>query len=300
MDLSALAPLPPWAGQVQFDSEILLKKEPRQSLGELVSWASDDVKRVWDHTSYWLRHDFSAASEDTAEAREALGIVANALLSCQLAFPVGGESLMVIVQRTDGKFIPRMVVHSNPYYTTRAARMAFTYPIEAAKVLNNVLKGILFTFQKGPIRLINPLNFFRLGLQMSEVHVQVLLWTTALDALTMADNPSVFEKRLCNFLGSETYVYPDAPSLVRPDYRIKDLAGPLFELRSDIAHGREIKEKFWKSKTEIYGAEQEFRGILCDAALFLLCEFVQKIFRLGVIEEVGNSKQWKGMLQQKT
>jgi hypothetical protein len=151
-------------------------------------------------------------------------------------------------------------------------------------------------FQNGPVRLINALNLFSLGLQINELHIQLLLWATALDALTMAATASVFDARLCNFLGEETHVYPDLQPFKRPAYRVKDVAAPLYHLRSDIAHGREIKEQFWKEKLNIYDGLQEFRQVLNDAALFLLCKFIQKLLSQDLVEILRDSKKWRARL----
>jgi hypothetical protein len=70
------------------------------------------------------------------------------------------------------------------------------------------------------------------------------------------------------------------------DYTVEQIAEDLYELRSVIAHGQKIPEKFWKPLPEIetsaydlpYGGMPLFRDVLAEAALLLLCKALRIVY----------------------
>lgn len=293
MDLCVFAPLSHWP----------LNQELQLACGTAIvsadfsriSWPTDDVRRVLRETKYWIRYDFTAPAVDSEQTALAFGTVDSALNACQVVAPTGGEALTLLADLSSKDPILRTVVHNPKLHSTRAARMAFAFawPVED---LPAVLEGVVTASRGGAVRLRNALNLFRLGLQIPEVHIQVLLWVTALDALTMAVKPKTFHHRICNFLGPEKYVYPDLHPFPRPTYRVQDVVQDLFHLRSTIAHGQEIPDKYWKNEVQIYDGNQQPRQVLCDSAIFLLSDFLRRLFRDGLSLEVGQTKKWKERL----
>jgi hypothetical protein len=58
--------------------------------------------------------------------------------------------------------------------------------------------------------------------------------------------------------------------------------------------------QFWKMKPMIYGGTQEFRHVLNDAALFLLCKFFRRLFLEDLVETLGDTKEWRALLQKES
>lgn len=264
-----------------------------------VAWPGDDVRRVLRETKYWIRYPFTAPAVDSEEAARAFSTVDSALSACQIVAPTGGEAITLLADADGKQPLLRLVVHNPKMHTTRAARMAFAFP-RPLDDLPAVAGGVINSSSGGSVRLRNALSLFRLGLQVPELHIQLLLWVTALDALVMAIKPKVFHRRICNFLGPLEYVYPDLHPFPRPTYCVQDVALELFNLRSTIAHGQEIPEKYWRDEVQIYEGKQQLRQVLCDSALFLLSDFLRRIFRNGLSLEVGQTRKWKMHLDKQT
>jgi hypothetical protein len=124
----------------------------------------------------------------------------------------------------------------------------------------------------------------------------------------MANGAVQFRDRLSNLLGGDSFVLPpDRLYRLQPKYRVDDVLADLYELRSEIAHGRAISPKF----REITGivAEQNgfsypgriatyrYRNVLVECALFLLCEALRKILVLNLADTVAKEGSWRKLLQ---
>ena len=116
-----------------------------------------------------------------------------------------------------------------------------TMPTELPVIMERIEDAI----RRPIIRVQNPVYLLEHGLQATNLHIRVLLWTTGLDGLLMANNRSEFVERLHNLLGADTLIFPPDKIMNRqPKYKVSDVSGDLYDLRSEIAHGREISKRF--------------------------------------------------------
>jgi len=153
-------------------------------------------------------------------------------------------------------------------------------------------------------RLVNPLTLFGLALQAHSLHISLLLSTIGLDALLMAGSPGKFTDRLFNLLGEDSFVFPCYLDLGQPRYRVKDVAADLYDLRSALAHGREIPPKF-RNKVgfldtdgkEIFdGDPYTYAAVLHEASSVLLRQTLLKICSGKLFDVVADTSAWRQYL----
>jgi hypothetical protein len=255
-------------------------------------------------TAFWFRHDFRGESIKQTELQSnAKELVRNTVLAYQVARPVGtddGGSFVLLCRKNKSLVIESVDTH-RPLKTTRWGRMIVSEPIDV-NAFTAVTAGVQEAFQKKIVRLQNPLYLLELGEEANNLHVRVLLWVTALDALVMAGNLKTFERRMCNLLGRQTFVFPAMVSLPQPQYTLGDVVCDLYELRSEIAHGGRIRERFRKAVgfedaqgNLIDGYERNYqrRQILEEAALFLLCLAQRTVFTNNLTDVVADEGRWR-------
>ncbi len=260
-------------------------------------------------TGFWFRYDFEDEPFRITEGqRRAIELVQNAVLAYQVARPVGTDeagSFVILCERTHDVLVPVSLNHYRALVTTQWGSYQVLEPVDL-KVLPVVVAGVQDAFSKKIVRLQNPLNLLELGEQADNVHIRILLWVTALDALLMAGNPKKFERRLYNLLGAQPFVFPGSASLPQPRYTLCDVAGDLYELRSEIAHGKKIPKKFREEigfedveRNLVDGYERSYRRrqILEEAALFLLCSALRTVFTNGLTETVADAARWRDYLE---
>ena len=109
-----------------------------------------------------------------------------------------------------------------------------------------------------------------------------------------------------NLLGRQTFVFPAMVSLPQPKYTLGDVVCDLYELRSEIAHGRKIREGFRKEVgfedvdgNLIDGYERSYqrRQILEETALFLLCLALRTVLTNNLTDVVADEGRWREHLE---
>ena len=155
------------------------------------------------------------------------------------------------------------------------------------------------------MRLTNPLYLFELGLESTNGYVRTLLWVSALDALLMAGTRGLFVERLSNALGSTTLVLPKVDPGGQPSYRVREFASDLYDLRSDIAHGRTISNKFLVprpftnvagGRIDSYPPNPRYSQILEECALFSLTGVLRRIFLDALVQTFSDTRAWRARL----
>jgi len=125
----------------------------------------------------------------------------------------------------------------------------------------------------------------------------------------MAGGTSTFGERLCNLLGQGTPVFPSAEFIGQPRYTVGDVADDLCDLRNAIAHGNEIPSKFRKETgfedargklIDGYSSAYQYRNVLEESALFLLCAALKTIFIRDLTDNVADEKRWRAYLKQRS
>ena len=162
----------------------------------------------------------------------------------------------------------------------------------------------LLAFKVDEVKVVNALYFLELGLQATNLHLRTFLWVTGLEALLMSGNRETFKKRISAMLGSGTFVFPTIHGFPEPKYRVGDIAGDLYDLRSTVAHGRRIPERFRDSRglidtkgAAIPGFEYGYREVLHEAALLLLIAVLKKAFIEGHLAALRSEKVWRQKLE---
>jgi hypothetical protein len=177
----------------------------------------------------------------------------------------------------------------------------------ADSFLESVMLEVIGILQSNNARIANPVRLLEHGLAILNPLIRILFWVTAIDGILMAVKEKVFVDRLCGFLGSNTAIFPpdDGVSIVR-SLRVVDVAKDLFTLRSEIAQGREIGQKFWKDRPDLrnilpesfYPGPPRYSMLLEEAALALLTSLINKICVGGLLSEFADPKLWARKMKQ--
>ncbi len=256
---------------------------------------------------FWISYDYesNASNPDDPADKKALGLLNDALICSQILAPVGARNVKVACYYLDGKMLNKTTAPRRDMSGTAWARVVLDQSAitDWGEILSRFRKAVEQNF----VRVINPVRLFQHGLEATEIHIRVLLWTTALDALLMAESGSKFETRLCSFLGRDTLIFPPDPYLGwRPTYTVGEVARDLYTLRGLIAHGKEIRTKFRQevgftiqggsdAMRDTYGTYQYWQ-VLEECALFLLCATLKKLFIEDLLDEVADGRRWASYL----
>jgi hypothetical protein len=171
--------------------------------------------------------------------------------------------------------------------------------------VESIVDGISSIVEQGNIRTVNPIRLFEHGLVSQEPYIRILLWTTAIDGILMAVTKDRFENRLCAFLGTDSHVFPTEDGVfIKRSTVVGDVASDLFELRSELAHGRPIGKRFWELREDlrdplnasVYGGMPRYRMLLEEAALSLLSRVLRKIILENLVSDFSSTKKWKARL----
>jgi hypothetical protein len=171
-----------------------------------------------------------------------------ARLALQLAAPIGTFLSVSIRERDDGETPSLITTRFEEFHGTPWSRMKGFSGVTTAQVQSSV-NGLVHILEQENPRTATPIRLFEHGLVSRDPYIRILLWVTAIDSVLMAVKADVFETRLCAFLGAEAKVFPpeDGVYIQRPTV-VSDVARDLFTLRSLLAHGRPIGQRFGNSE----------------------------------------------------
>jgi len=171
--------------------------------------------------------------------------------------------------------------------------------------VESIANGVGQILEGGDLRTINVVRLFGHGLVSGDPYIRILLWVTAIDGILMAVKEELFEHRLYALLGADSKVFPpeDGVYIQRPTV-VMDVAKDLFELRSQLAHGRAIGERFWEAREDLkdlfdpsaYSGVPRYRMLLEEAALSLLSRILRRIILDDLVGDFSNVKKWKARL----
>jgi hypothetical protein len=224
----------------------------------------------------------------------------------QLLAPTGSRGLVLMARWIGGKLMLESGHHRLPLNETvwgRLVSVPGTMPTELPVIMERIEDAI----RRPIIRVQNPVYLLEHGLQATNLHIRVLLWTTGLDGLLMANNRSEFVERLHNLLGADTLIFPPDKIMNRqPKYKVSDVSGDLYDLRSEIAHGREISKRF-REKTgfkamggfDISGVfpDYQYRQVLGECAVFLLASSLKKVLLMNLLDDIASERKWRQRLR---
>lgn len=254
----------------------------------------------------WICCEFRdyAVSGSKRQTR-AIHLVNNAALAIQIVAPIGSwETQIITFQKRNRGLVPKGVIRRQAQNTAKWARIVdFDSRFQAD--LPFVVKGVQRAFARGGVRLINALRFFELGLDATNPYLQFFLWTTAIDGLLMAVTRVNFRDRLRDLFGGVNFVLP-CTGFGQPKYRVQNVADDIFELRSVIAHGQEIRAKFRAMHTfeddagkiiRVVEGPRPYFEVLHECSLFLLCRLIRWLFVNSLDDKVQDTIAWKRIIQ---
>ncbi len=275
---------------------------------KLLGWGQVFAREELREIEEWhmaLARDWTAA--DLAQDLLPEASLADVRLALQVAAPTG-TFLSVCIREQDNSHDPLlMVTRLERFHGTVWSRMrGFTGM--ADEVVEAVVNGILHILGEKNPRTSNPIRLYEQGLITANPYIRIFLWVSAIDGILMAVKEKLFVQRLCAFLGPESRVFPedDGVYIDRP-LPVRDVALDLFVLRSEIAHGKEIRKRFWQTNEDLkvlcpinaYGDSPGYVTLLEEAALSLLSRILRKIILENLSVDFANVKLWKMRLNKK-
>jgi hypothetical protein len=306
-----IAPLKGWEGtEGPITGNFSVKRLDDSVFPDLDSWAyflsQHDLNEL-KSVRHWLWYEFQSPwPRNTQVERSERARFDFAQCAIQLLAPTGSRGLVLMARQTADKFVLESGHHRLPLKETVWGRLVCA-PKTIAAELPVLTERIEDAFRRSIIRVQTPIQLMELGLQATNLHIRVLLWTTGLDGLLMANTRNEFVDRLHNLLGAGTLIFPpDKIMNQQPKYRVSDISGDLYELRSEIAHGRAISKKF-RAKTgfkamdgfDISGVfpDYQYRQVLGECAVFLLASSLKKVLLMNLLDDIASEKKWRQRLR---
>jgi hypothetical protein len=306
-----LSPLPQWKGTVQTIAPgICIRRlnPPERSAVE----SSDQILRYHDvdtaaRDGYWLCHEFEAvvATEAVANTRRqeaAFKRMLHAMYAIQILLPIGAPNLLLLYRQSNDGPILESTRHRPAYNGTLWAQLCDS-PTEFHDEIAGLLLPIQDAFQKPTLRLQIAIWLFEQGLVAPDRHIRLLLWATGLDGITRSGGVAAYSDRLCSLLGSDTAVFPPCAAYPQPKYKVADVVGDLYLLRTEMAHGLPFHEKFRKTHgllaqndTPIHPDFTNWRydRVLEECSAFLLCKALREILLRNRVFDVKTGRWSSG------
>lgn len=259
--------------------------------------------------THWLNYQPTPSGPDGTAEFEARKVVLRTAIGLQIVSPTGtwGKDRLVVVCGFHGERLdPTSMSRHSPLYSTRWGCRSRRVGSDPDLPLP-VVTGVHAVEEQNVARLYNSTGLFMLGLEVNHTYMSILMWVAGLDSLLMAGEKKVFVRRICNLLGSGAFVFPRDVIGDQPRYTVREVAGDVWDLRNEVAHGHEIPQKFW---SRVPFEDVNGQNLACDestytrldllseCALFLLRGCLLRVFtdyNIGV-PRVGDTKGWRAIL----
>jgi hypothetical protein len=232
-------------------------------------------------------------------------LLSDTLLALQIAAPIG-TFLSVCIREEDTGGIPLLrTTRLERFHGTAWSRMR-GFSGMTTPVVRSVVDGVIDILQKGNPRAANPLRLFQNGLASTNPYIRILLWVTAIDGILMAVKQNLFVERICALLGADSLVFPIQDDVfIQRSTTVRKVAGDLFQLRSELAHGQAISRQFWEARDDladflpssVYQQPPRYHHLLEEVALSLLTRIVRLVILDGLVEDFSDPKKWKAKLR---
>jgi len=255
---------------------------------------------------YWLAYNFDnphAVSNVRHRRRQeaAFKLIRQALYAIEILHPADAANALLLFQSGAGGMKFQCAEHGQPFLGSEWSRRCPVARNFAAQ-LPDLLKRVQEVFRLPQLRLQIPVWLFEQGLGAPDPHIRILLWATGLDSLTRASGQNVFRDRLCDLLGGQTSIFPADTEGRRPAYSVDQVAGHLYELRNEMAHGLPFHEMFRKRRGFLDAAGEpvapefaryRYDWVLQECALFLLSKTLCEVL-LRNLEFDIHLMEWRG------
>ena len=264
---------------------------------------SEREREEFSSTQYWL----CVSKQETgspADADDLYDAIRWAVWAIQVIHPSGCKNIYLEFRRTNDGFDNIGSRHSPSMRSTPMGRLAQLEQQGFEKDFGIVYDGVRRAFSEKIVRLQNPILLMEHGLSIANLHsLCTLFWVMGLDMLFMAVNSRAFTERISAFLEQDTPIFPKTWANQLPREKVSDVLNPLFDFRSIIAHGKELPKKPYREDYIFFDTEEseivsgQYFELMQDAALFILCKALRKIFVDGLVDEVKNESSWRKRLQ---
>ena len=290
-------------------------------LTALPGWKGDDVKLADDvgirkldaaeraaaggaeAEGYWICHHFeNPYSPELARHKKrretAFKVMLYATYAVQTLVPCGCTGIHLLLRREGESWIAcgqERRLQMLP--TDWAVRCAV--PECVADEAPAVFERVLEAFYKPILPLQIPLWMMEQGLAAPDQHIRILLCSTGLSSLTKASGQAVFRERLCSLLGGDCLIFPPDCEGRQPRYRVDEVAGHIYQLRNELAHGLPFGAIFHK-KTGFLScsgdslapefARHRYDKVLEECAVFLMCRVLRTVLQSRLIFDVGRDE----------
>jgi hypothetical protein len=286
-------------------------------LSAIPNWKGEDVKLAPDMAirrlkdaercaadqgepdGYWLCHEFDNPYEDELarhkKRREtAFKLMTYATYAIQVLMPRGTTGVFLLFRWNGEGWSPCGVERRQQMLPTEWAASCVV-PSQFACDAPAILERVLEAFYKPVLRLQIPLWMMEQGLAAPDRHIRILLCSTGLSSLTKASGQAAFKERLCSLLGAGTQIFPPDDAGRQPGYCVEEVAGHLYQLRNELAHGLPFGAIFHRKTgfldcggqpvTEEF-ARCRYDKVLEECAVFLMCRAMREVLLSRLVFDV--------------
>jgi hypothetical protein len=253
---------------------------------------------------YWLCHEYENPYADELARHKkrhetAFKLMLYATYAVQVLIPCGGTGLFLLYRRSGEGLSLRTNERRLPLLPTEWG-VRCCVPATVAAEAPAMLERVLEAFYKPVLRLQIPIWLLEQGLGAPDQHIRILLCATGLDSLTKSSGQAIFKERLCDLLGAGTLIFPPDAAGRQPCYRVEDVAGHLYQLRNELAHGLPFQPIFHKRQGFLDEAgrpvadecaKYRYDKVLEECAVFLLCRTLREVLLSRLVFDV-HRKEW--------
>jgi hypothetical protein len=293
-----LSRLPNWTGR---DTELA----PGLGIRRLNQWEREAVDSG-EQDGYWLCHEFDnphppEIGRHKKRREAAFRLMLHAVYAVQVLVPCGSPGVFLLYRKNAGGWSLEATERRQPFLPTEWGRRCWVpaaFAVDAPVMLERVLEA----FYKPVIQLQIPIWLLEQGMAAPDQHIRILLCATGLDSLTKASGQAVFKERLCDLLGADTLIFPPDATGRQPRYRVGDVAGHLYQLRNEMAHGLPFQAIFHKKLGFLDDAGEplareyakyRYDKVLEECAVFLLCRALREVLLSRMAFDV-HMMEWRG------
>jgi hypothetical protein len=291
-----VCPFPNWRGG---DAELapgLGIRQLNQSEREALEGGEPD--------GYWLCHEFDnpyppERTRHKKRREAAFRTMLHAVYAIQVLVPCGAPGAFELYRRSTEGWVQETIERRQPFLPTDWGRRCCV-PAAFAAEAPVMLERVLETFRLPVQRLQIPIWLLEQGMAAPDQHIRILLCATGLDSLTKASGQTVFKQRLCDLLGADTLIFPPDATGRQPRYRVGDVAGHLYQLRNEMAHGLPFQPIFYKKLGFLDAAGEplaedfarhRYDKVLEECAVFLLCRTLREVLLSRLVFDI-HTLEW--------
>jgi hypothetical protein len=290
-----LTALPNWRGaDVDLGSEVRIRK---------LNDAERAAVSACEAEGFWICHAFeNPYSPELARHKKrtdtAFKLMLYASYAVQALAPCGSTGIFQLFHSEGDNWIADALERRLQMLPTGwAVRCAL--PSDAMQEAPAVFERVLEAFYKPILPLQIPLWMMEQGLAAPDQHIRILLCATGLSSLTKASGQAAFRERLCTLLGGDCLIFPPDCEGRQPRYRVDEIAGHLYQLRNELAHGLPFGAIFHK-KTGFLSccgdpllpemARYRYDKVLEECAVFLMCRALRAVLQSRLVFDVGRDE----------